>query len=38
LLLIVLEGGDVGECEEEIFHSVLESAIEEFVEHKFVKA
>jgi hypothetical protein len=38
LLLVVVERGNVGECEEEIFHSILESVVEEFVERKFVEA
>jgi hypothetical protein len=38
LLLVVVRLGDVGECEEEVFHSILESVVKEFVEPNFVEA
>jgi hypothetical protein len=38
LLLIVVKRGNIGECEEKVFHSVLKSVVEEFVECKFVEA
>jgi hypothetical protein len=37
LLLIVVERSDIRECEEEVFHSILGSIVEEFKECNFIK-